>query len=91
MQQAMEAVEQTQEKLNKAADNQRRREGYAEAIKAGGIENAPLVTIEDARYVSKIGPPLLVWIARVLGQHEELEPAWRTVNQEVRVAAKVCK
>ena len=50
------------------------------AIQTGDANAAPLVSLNDARYVSKIAPPLLVWIARVLSQNELLEPAWAQVT-----------
>ena len=68
-----------------------RRETFAEAIAAGNAAAAPLVTIEDARYVSKIAPPLLVWLARILVQHEGNEPAWKQVTAQVRDAQKKVK
>ena len=29
--------------------------------------------------MSKMAPPLLVWIARILAQHDVLQPAWTKV------------
>ena len=82
------AVRTQKERNAEASAAQRRREGYAEAIANGDTTTAPLVNIEDARYVSKIAPPLLVWLARILAQHEVLEPAWRQVTADVRAATK---
>lgn len=76
------------EKADALAAAQRRREGYAYAIQTGDANAAPLVSLNDARYVSKIAPPLLVWIARVLSQNELLEPAWAQVTVACRDAAK---
>ena len=70
------------------ATAQDRRERYAKAIASGDASSAPRITVDDARYVSKIAPPLLVWMARILKQHEMLEPAWRQMTLEVRAARK---
>lgn len=79
----------TQRERNVEASNaQRRREGYAEAIAKGDATSAPQVTIDDARYVSRIAPPLLVWVARILAQHKVHEPAWKQVQQQVKEAKK---
>ena len=70
------------------ANAQDRRALYSKAIASGDTASAPLITIDDARYVSKIAPPLLVWMARILKQHEMLEPAWRQMTLELRAATK---
>lgn len=53
----------------------RRREAYTDA--EDNNTGPPLLTLEDARYVSKIAPPLLVWTARVLSQHAMSDPVWQ--------------
>jgi hypothetical protein len=76
------------EKADALAASQRRREGYAYAVTTGDTSAAPMVSIDDARYVSKIAPPLLVWICRILAQNQVLEPAWAQVTVACRDAAK---
>lgn len=81
-------VKSRKERNEEAAAAVRRREDYAEALSSGSMAKVPLVTLEDARYVSKIAPPLLVWIARILSKHDVLQPAWSKVMASLRDATK---
>ena len=56
----------------------RRREAHNEGVAEGGA--GALLTLDDARYVSKIAPPLLVWIARVIAQHTVNDPMWKRTS-----------
>jgi len=58
----------------------RRREAYNEGVAQDGSGGVPKLTLNDARYVSKIAPPLLVWIARVISQYAINDPLWKRTS-----------
>jgi hypothetical protein len=58
----------------------RRREAYNEGVAQDGSGGVPKLTLNDARYVSRIAPPLLVWIARVISQYAINDPLWKRTS-----------